>query len=151
MLLRKITTHCYLRIWCVYYLYIVFSSKGTHHLWPVPVMSFQDITYHFRVSLSVSKSPSLDSMRWHWLILLIIVITFAPHRQSEVSCDHEGERKATTSYSDYHFLIQSSCAWGGRRCVPVPFRYTTLPLCGSICTLLWYYGAFASFLYIILR
>lgn len=56
------------------------STKGTHHLWPVPVMSFQDVTYHFRVSLS-----------------------------SEVSCHHEGERKATTSYTDYHFLIQSSC------------------------------------------
>ncbi|XP_030281600.1 myelin regulatory factor isoform X3 [Sparus aurata] len=53
------------------------STKGTHHLWSVPVMSFQDITYHFRVSLS-----------------------------SEVSCATEGE---TSSYSDYHFLIQSSC------------------------------------------
>ncbi|XP_068459679.1 myelin regulatory factor isoform X6 [Clinocottus analis] len=53
------------------------STKGTHHLWSVPLLSFQDITYHFRVSLS-----------------------------SEVSCVTEGE---TFSYSDYHFLIQSSC------------------------------------------
>uniref|UniRef100_A0AAQ4RP23 Myelin regulatory factor n=1 Tax=Gasterosteus aculeatus aculeatus TaxID=481459 RepID=A0AAQ4RP23_GASAC len=53
------------------------STKGTHHLWSVPLLSFQDITYHFRVSLS-----------------------------SEVSCATEGE---TSSYSDYHFLIQSSC------------------------------------------
>ncbi|XP_040894424.1 myelin regulatory factor [Toxotes jaculatrix] len=53
------------------------STKGTRHLWSVPVLSFQDITYHFRVSLS-----------------------------SEVSCATEGE---TSSYSDYHFLIQSSC------------------------------------------
>ncbi|XP_041795493.1 myelin regulatory factor [Chelmon rostratus] len=53
------------------------STKGTQHLWSVPVMSFQDVTYHFRVSLS-----------------------------SEVSCATEGE---TSSYSDYHFLIQSSC------------------------------------------
>ena len=29
-------------------------SKGTHHLWSIPISSFQDITYHFRVSLSVS-------------------------------------------------------------------------------------------------
>ncbi|XP_069018514.1 myelin regulatory factor isoform X3 [Embiotoca jacksoni] len=53
------------------------STKGTHHLWSVPVLSFQDITYHFRVSLS-----------------------------SEVSCASDGK---TSSYSDYHFLIQSSC------------------------------------------
>ncbi|CAK6961461.1 myelin regulatory factor [Scomber scombrus] len=53
------------------------STKGTHHLWSVPVLSFQDVTYHFRVSLS-----------------------------SEVSCNTEGE---TSSYSDYHFLIESSC------------------------------------------
>ncbi|XP_039989604.1 myelin regulatory factor isoform X2 [Xiphias gladius] len=53
------------------------STKGTRHLWSVPVLSFQDITYHFRVSLS-----------------------------SEVTCATEGE---TSSYSDYHFLIQSSC------------------------------------------
>uniref|UniRef100_A0A3B4YGU2 Myelin regulatory factor n=1 Tax=Seriola lalandi dorsalis TaxID=1841481 RepID=A0A3B4YGU2_SERLL len=53
------------------------STKGTRHLWSVPVLSFQDITYHFRVSQS-----------------------------SEVSCATEGE---TSSYSDYHFLIQSSC------------------------------------------
>ncbi|XP_026168336.1 myelin regulatory factor isoform X2 [Mastacembelus armatus] len=51
-------------------------TKGTHHLWSVPVLSYQDITYHFRVSLS-----------------------------NEVSCA-TGE---TSSYSDYHFLIQSSC------------------------------------------
>ncbi|XP_031717587.1 myelin regulatory factor isoform X6 [Anarrhichthys ocellatus] len=53
------------------------STKGTHHLWSVPLLSFQDVTYLFRVSLS-----------------------------SEVSCATEGE---TSSYSDYHFLIQSSC------------------------------------------
>ncbi|XP_026220502.1 myelin regulatory factor isoform X4 [Anabas testudineus] len=52
-------------------------TKGTHHLWSVPVLSFQDITYHFRVSLN-----------------------------SEVSCATEGE---TSSFSDYHFLIQSRC------------------------------------------
>ncbi|XP_070828705.1 myelin regulatory factor isoform X3 [Chaetodon trifascialis] len=53
------------------------STKGTQHLWSVPVLSFQDITYHFRVSLS-----------------------------SDVSCATEEE---TSSYSDYHFLIESSC------------------------------------------
>ncbi|KAM6937394.1 myelin regulatory factor isoform 2-T2 [Xenentodon cancila] len=52
------------------------STKGTHHLWSVPV-SFQDMKYHFRVSLS-----------------------------SEVSCATE---EKISSYSDYHFLIQSSC------------------------------------------
>ncbi|KAF7654222.1 hypothetical protein LDENG_00072260 [Lucifuga dentata] len=60
---------------------LVSPDKGTHHLWSVPVLSFQDITYHFRVSLS-----------------------------SEVSCATEGETETkSTSYSDYHFLIQSSC------------------------------------------
>ncbi|XP_067359086.1 myelin regulatory factor isoform X6 [Channa argus] len=53
------------------------STKGTHHLWSVPVSSFQDITFHFRVSLS-----------------------------GEVSCATVEE---TSSYSDYYFLIQSSC------------------------------------------
>ncbi|CAG5957926.1 unnamed protein product [Menidia menidia] len=54
------------------------STKGTHHLWSVPVLSFQDVTYHFRVSLS-----------------------------DEVNCATEGK---TSSYSDYHFVIRSSCA-----------------------------------------
>ncbi|KAM3608634.1 uncharacterized protein V6R79_002014 [Siganus canaliculatus] len=54
------------------------STKGTHHLWSLPLLSFKEITYHFRVSLS-----------------------------GEVSCATEGE---TSSYSDYHFVIQSSCA-----------------------------------------
>ncbi|XP_035499189.2 myelin regulatory factor isoform X3 [Scophthalmus maximus] len=53
------------------------STKGTRHLWSVPVLSYQDVTYHFRVSLS-----------------------------SEVSCATEAE---TSVFSDYHFLIQSSC------------------------------------------
>ncbi|XP_034734856.1 myelin regulatory factor isoform X2 [Etheostoma cragini] len=53
------------------------STKGTHHLWSVPMLSFQDITYHFRVSLS-----------------------------SEAGCSTEGD---TSSYSDYHFIFQSSC------------------------------------------
>ncbi|CAJ1056578.1 myelin regulatory factor isoform X2 [Xyrichtys novacula] len=53
------------------------STKGTQHLWSVSVLSFQDITYHFRVSLS-----------------------------DTVSCATSGEKSA---YSDYHFLIQSSC------------------------------------------
>ncbi|XP_029909504.1 myelin regulatory factor isoform X2 [Myripristis murdjan] len=57
------------------------STKGTHHLWSVPVLSFQDVTYHFRVSLS-----------------------------SEVSCAAEEATEPTTPYSDYHFLIRSSCA-----------------------------------------
>ncbi|KAM7414687.1 hypothetical protein PAMA_019481 [Pampus argenteus] len=53
------------------------TTKGTHHLWAVPVLFFQDITYHFRVSLS-----------------------------SEVNCTTEGQ---TSSYSDYHFLIERRC------------------------------------------
>ncbi|XP_047451763.1 myelin regulatory factor isoform X8 [Mugil cephalus] len=53
------------------------STKGTHHLWSLPLLSFQDITHHFRVSLS-----------------------------SEVTCATEGK---SSSYSDYHFIFQSSC------------------------------------------
>ncbi|KAJ8375870.1 hypothetical protein SKAU_G00064500 [Synaphobranchus kaupii] len=55
-------------------------TKGTDHLWPVPVQSFQEITYHFRVALS-----------------------------REVSCAGEEGEKRTGPYSDYHFLFQSSC------------------------------------------
>ncbi|KAM6960495.1 myelin regulatory factor isoform 2-T2 [Aplochiton taeniatus] len=56
-------------------------TKGTHHLWSVPVLSFQDVTYHFRVSQS-----------------------------NEVSCASKEDNKTVLSYIDYHFLIQSSCA-----------------------------------------
>ncbi|KAM9377240.1 myelin regulatory factor [Pholidichthys leucotaenia] len=53
------------------------STKGTHHLWSVPLLSFQDITYHFRVSFA-----------------------------SEVSCASDGK---IASFTDYHFIIESSC------------------------------------------
>ncbi|XP_055780266.1 myelin regulatory factor-like isoform X7 [Salvelinus fontinalis] len=58
-------------------------TEGTDHLWPVPVLSFQDVTYHFRVAKS-----------------------------SEVRCGVEEEKVSTTTppYSDFYFLIQSSCA-----------------------------------------
>lgn len=114
-------------------------SKGTHHLWSVPVLSFQDITYHFRVSLSVSRPGPEDTRGFQTLSHGFYVLLGPPvvcdwflsprafRSQSEGSCATEGE---TPSYSDYHFLIQSSCVWDGRRCVPVPLRYTTCFLCG---------------------
>ncbi|KAK6317693.1 hypothetical protein J4Q44_G00109840 [Coregonus suidteri] len=58
-------------------------TKGTDHLWSVPVLSFQDVTYHFRVAQS-----------------------------RKVRCGvEEGNVSAPTTppYSDYYFLIQSSC------------------------------------------
>ncbi|PWA30448.1 hypothetical protein CCH79_00015317 [Gambusia affinis] len=36
------------------------STKGTHHLWSVPVLSFQDVTYHFRVSHSGEVSCATE-------------------------------------------------------------------------------------------
>ncbi|XP_049330353.1 myelin regulatory factor isoform X6 [Astyanax mexicanus] len=56
-------------------------TKGNTHSWSVPVASFQDIAYHFRVSLS-----------------------------GEVSCSGEKERKDSVQFSDYFVLIQSRCA-----------------------------------------
>ncbi|XP_061139853.1 myelin regulatory factor [Syngnathus typhle] len=53
------------------------TTRGTHHLWPLPLLSFRDITYHFRVSSS-------DGM----------------------SCGAEGE---TSSYSDYHIVVENKC------------------------------------------
>ncbi|XP_029697575.1 myelin regulatory factor isoform X2 [Takifugu rubripes] len=53
------------------------ATQGTHHLWSIPILSFQDVTYHFRVSLS-----------------------------SDVSCAGDGD---SSSFSEYHFLIESSC------------------------------------------
>ncbi|XP_054633354.1 myelin regulatory factor isoform X4 [Dunckerocampus dactyliophorus] len=53
------------------------STKGTDHLWSLPLLSFQDITYHFRVSSS-----------------------------NEMSCTTDEE---TSSFSDYNFVIASSC------------------------------------------
>ncbi|CAB1322564.1 unnamed protein product [Coregonus sp. 'balchen'] len=58
-------------------------TTGTDHLWSVPVLSFQDVTYHFRVAQS-----------------------------RKVRCGvEEGNVSAPTTppYSDYYFLIQSSC------------------------------------------
>ncbi|XP_030646348.1 myelin regulatory factor [Chanos chanos] len=58
-------------------------TKGTNHLWSVPVMSFQDVTYHFRVS------PS-----------------------GGVGCSGEGEEEEeelSALYSDYYFFIQRNC------------------------------------------
>lgn len=37
------------------------SPKGTHHLWSMPILSYQDVTYHFRVSQSVSLLWSVVS------------------------------------------------------------------------------------------
>ncbi|XP_029008383.1 myelin regulatory factor isoform X2 [Betta splendens] len=49
------------------------STKGTHHLWSVPVLSFQDVTYHFRVSLNSEVSCATEGGRssysdYHFLI-----------------------------------------------------------------------------------
>eukprot|EP00063_Salmo_salar_P006738 XP_013981573.1 PREDICTED: myelin regulatory factor [Salmo salar] len=52
-------------------------TEGTDHLWSVSVLSFQDVTYHFRVAKS-----------------------------SEVRCGVS----TTSPFSDYYFLIQSSCS-----------------------------------------
>ncbi|XP_028304914.1 myelin regulatory factor isoform X4 [Gouania willdenowi] len=35
-------------------------TKGTHHLWSVPVSSFQDVTYRFRVSASIEVSCATE-------------------------------------------------------------------------------------------
>ncbi|XP_057693648.1 myelin regulatory factor isoform X4 [Corythoichthys intestinalis] len=53
------------------------STQGTHHLWSLPLLSFQDISYHFRVSSS-----------------------------NGISCTTKAEM---SSFSDYHFVIESSC------------------------------------------
>ncbi|KAK0145120.1 Myelin regulatory factor [Merluccius polli] len=56
------------------------STRGTRHLRPVPALSFQDVIYHFRVTLS-----------------------------SDVGCSSKEESETTALYSDHHFLIQRSC------------------------------------------
>ncbi|XP_077451750.1 myelin regulatory factor isoform X2 [Stigmatopora argus] len=53
------------------------STQGTHHFWSLPLLSFQDISYHFRVSST-----------------------------NGISCTTEAEK---SSFSDYHFVIKSSC------------------------------------------
>ncbi|XP_041965466.1 myelin regulatory factor isoform X3 [Alosa sapidissima] len=62
-------------------------TKGTDHLWSVPVLSFQDVTYHFRVSSSGAVSCGVEE---------------------EENQDEEDE--VSSPFSDYYFLIQSSCA-----------------------------------------
>ncbi|XP_015248159.1 PREDICTED: myelin regulatory factor isoform X4 [Cyprinodon variegatus] len=49
------------------------STQGTRHLWSVPVSSFQDITYHFRVSHSGEVSCATEEKQplhsdYHFLI-----------------------------------------------------------------------------------
>ncbi|XP_031420495.1 myelin regulatory factor isoform X3 [Clupea harengus] len=61
-------------------------TKGTDHLWSVPVLAFQDVTYHFRVSSSGAVSCS-----------------------SEEDEDRGEEDEVFSPYSDYFFLIQTSC------------------------------------------
>ena len=58
---------------------------------------------------------------------MIVMSLCVFHWQSEVSCAPEAE---TSSYSDYHFLIQSSCVWGGGggRFAPSAFEHTTFLL-----------------------
>lgn len=126
--------------WLIFCIVLLFL-KGTRHLWSVPVLAFQDITYHFRVSQSVSKlvqnvdKQSLDSFIEVFGLSKDCLMIPMYLQQNEVSCTTEGE---ASSYSDYHFLIQSSCVWRGRQRVPSSFKYATLLCCGSVCTLLWW-------------
>ncbi|XP_029952551.1 myelin regulatory factor isoform X2 [Salarias fasciatus] len=50
------------------------STKGTHHLWSLNVQSFQDVTYHFRVSTSSEDSCATEGKfsafaEYHFVIL----------------------------------------------------------------------------------
>ncbi|XP_030222596.1 myelin regulatory factor isoform X3 [Gadus morhua] len=56
------------------------STRGILHLRSVPALPSQDVIHHFRVTLS-----------------------------SDVGCSSKEENKTTALYSDYYFLIQSSC------------------------------------------
>ncbi|XP_056595499.1 myelin regulatory factor isoform X1 [Triplophysa dalaica] len=55
-------------------------TTGTSHLWSLPVMPFQEVTYHFQVSHS-----------------------------SETACSSEEESVISPQSSKYSFLIQSTC------------------------------------------
>ncbi|XP_035379727.1 myelin regulatory factor isoform X2 [Electrophorus electricus] len=57
-------------------------TKGTSHLWSVPVASFKGVAYHFRVSLF-----------------------------GDTSCSDSGEQdiQDTMQFSDYYIIIQSRC------------------------------------------
>ncbi|KAB5565894.1 hypothetical protein PHYPO_G00246750 [Pangasianodon hypophthalmus] len=57
-------------------------TKGTSHLWSVPLASVQHVAYHFRVSI-----------------------------YGEMDCSGSEEQKMqdTTPFTDYYFLIQSRC------------------------------------------
>lgn len=79
----------------------------------MPILSHQDVTYHFRVSQSVSRlSLRFGSSRPDLLSVCLTIVSFlllGVHllvTQAEVSCDSARE---TSSYSDYHFLVQSQC------------------------------------------
>ncbi|KAM7414684.1 hypothetical protein PAMA_019481 [Pampus argenteus] len=58
------------------------TTKGTHHLWAVPVLFFQDITYHFRVSLSELEamtrytSPVNPAVFPHLTVVLLAIGMF---------------------------------------------------------------------------
>ncbi|XP_063053323.1 myelin regulatory factor [Engraulis encrasicolus] len=61
-------------------------TEGTDHLWSIPILSFQDVTYHFRVSASGAVSCSSEE---------------------EEGVNEEDE--VSSPFSDYYFLIQTSC------------------------------------------
>lgn len=51
--------------------------QGTHHLWSMPILSYQDITYHFRVSQSVSLlSLHFRSHGPDLLLVCLIIVSF---------------------------------------------------------------------------
>ncbi|XP_051979092.1 myelin regulatory factor-like isoform X3 [Xyrauchen texanus] len=56
------------------------STMGTSHLWSLPVMPFQEVTYRFRVS-----------------------------RSSETGCSSEESDVVSPQFSEYSFHIQSKC------------------------------------------
>lgn len=68
--------------WLILYIILIFVSKGTHHLWSVPVLSFQDITYHFRVSLSVSKL-GLQNMKGSFVLLDPIIVVLSLNKVND--------------------------------------------------------------------
>ncbi|KAF6738857.1 Myelin regulatory factor [Oryzias melastigma] len=57
-------------------------TKGTHHLWSVPVLSFQEVKYHLRVSLSELEamtrytSPVNPAVFPHLTVVLLAIGTF---------------------------------------------------------------------------
>ena len=93
--------------WCIFSLQRGQTTCGQYQCSPSRMSPITSVSLSLWVNLSLftwkdfSKGWTLNDLSCGLAL------------QSEMSCVTEGESESAASYSDYHFLIQSSCVWDG--------------------------------------